>query len=161
MPSELEQMIRHGTFRQDLYFRLNVLHVRLPALRDHAADIPLLVRELFTRMSPDASAVPVISERAMRRLVSHPWPGNVRELENVLRRFLVSKVRTIEVEHLPAEFHKKREQRIATSSLRRLESDAIRQAIDAAGGRRTEAARLLGIDRKTLYLKLKRLEHDR
>ncbi len=158
---DLERLIRRGEFRQDLYFRLNVLSVRLPALREHTADIPLLARELLTRLTPEGRAIPVISERATRRLLSHPWPGNVRELENVVRRLLVLGVETIEVEHLPEEIFGQRSQQGAarsTSSLRSLEADAIRRAVDAAGGSRTEAARRLGIDRKTLYLKLKRLD---
>ena len=164
---DLEQMIRRGDFRQDLYFRLNVLSVRLPALRDRPTDIPPLVRELIARLTPEGRSAPAISERALRRLVSHPWPGNVRELENVAQRLLVQGVATIEAEHLPAELLRPRSQRnlsgsvSSASSLRRLEAEAIRRAVEAAGGSRTEAARLLGIDRKTLYHKLKRLELDR
>jgi two-component system response regulator HydG len=160
---DLEQMIRRGDFRQDLYFRLNVLSVRLPALRDRASDIPLLARELLNRFATAGRAVPIISERAVRRLVSHPWTGNVRELENVVRRLLVLGIETIEVEHLPAEIFGRRPGRnpaSSTSSLRRLEAEAIKRAVEDAGGSRTEAARILGIDRKTLYLKLKRLDLD-
>jgi transcriptional regulator with GAF, ATPase, and Fis domain len=158
---DLEQMIRRGEFRQDLYFRLNVLSVRLPALCDRTGDIPLLARELLARFAPAGRPVPVVSERAMRRLASHPWTGNVRELENVVRRLLVLGVETIEVEHLPAEIFGRRPAQTtasSTSTLRRLETEAIRRAVEDAGGSRTEAARRLGIDRKTLYLKLKRLD---
>jgi DNA-binding NtrC family response regulator len=158
---DLEQMIRGGEFRQDLYFRLNVLTVHMPALRDRAADIPLLARELLTRFGSAGRPVPVLSERAVRRLVSHPWTGNVRELENVIQRLLVLGAETIDVEQLPSEIFGDRQRRTpgaSTSSLRRLEAEAIRRAVKDAGGSRTAAARLLGIDRKTLYLKLKRLD---
>jgi len=158
---DLEQMIRRGDFRHDLYFRLNVLSLRLPALRDRSSDIPLLVRELLVRFAPAGQPVPVVSERVMRRLASHPWTGNVRELENVVRRLLVLGVETIEVEHLPAEIFGRRPAHSplnSASTLRRVEAEAIRRAVEDAGGSRTEAARRLGIDRKTLYLKLKRLD---
>jgi transcriptional regulator of acetoin/glycerol metabolism len=96
----------------------------------------------------------------MRRLVSHPWPGNVRELENVIRRLLILGLDTIDQEDLPAEILSARASLPRASSLRRLEEAAIRRALEASRGSRTEAARALGIDRKTLYLKLKRLEFD-
>jgi DNA-binding NtrC family response regulator len=158
---DLETMIRRGEFRQDLYFRLKVLSLRLPPLRERRTDIPLLVQELLDRLAPEGKARPVISQRAMRRMCSHAWPGNVRELENVVRELLVLGVETIDVEHLPDEILGPRSLQSPTGSLRDLEAGAIRRAVESAGGSRTHAARLLGIDRKTLYLKLKRLELER
>ncbi len=158
---DLAELIRRGEFRQDLYFRLNVLSLHLPPLRNHPDDIPLLAGELLGRLAADGRPAPVVSERAMRRLVAYSWPGNVRELENVVRRLLVQRVPTIEEEHLPAEILRPHAQFDRAGSLRRLEDDAIRGAVEAAGGRRADAARLLGINRKTLYLKMKRLGLDR
>jgi transcriptional regulator with GAF, ATPase, and Fis domain len=155
---DLEDMIRRGEFRQDLYFRLRVLSVRLPALRDRPGDVALIVSELLPRFAVPGQSVPVVSERALRSLEAYDWPGNVRELENVVRHLLVQGVETIEEEHLPAEILRQPVRRGHATSLRRIEAAAIRRAVEAAGGSRTEAARLLGIDRKTLYLKLKRLE---
>jgi DNA-binding NtrC family response regulator len=99
---DLEAMVVRGEFRQDLYFRLNVLVIRLPALRERAEDVPVLAAELMAGMLT-GHAVPGFSARAMRRLVSYSWPGNVRELQNVLRRLAILGVPVLDEEHLPPE----------------------------------------------------------
>ncbi len=153
---DLEERIRLGEFRQDLYFRLNVLSLGLPALREHAADIPLLAEELMKRFVPPGAEPPRISERAMRRLVAHPWPGNVRELENVLRRLLVLDVAGIEEKHLPPELSGRGVASLRPGTLRKVEERAVRAAMEEARGNKAEAARILGVDRTTLYAKLRR-----
>jgi transcriptional regulator with PAS, ATPase and Fis domain len=83
---DLESAIRSGAFRQDLYFRLNVVQIKLPPLRDRKSDIPLLVTAFLEKFSPPHEHVRTISEEAMRRLMAYDWPGNVRELENAIER---------------------------------------------------------------------------
>jgi transcriptional regulator with PAS, ATPase and Fis domain len=83
---DLESAIRGGTFRQDLYFRLNVVQVKLPPLRDRKSDIPILVTAFLEKFSDPRGPVRTISEDAMRRLIAYDWPGNVRELENAIER---------------------------------------------------------------------------
>ncbi len=129
----------------------------MPSLRSHSDDIPLLATEFLTRLTPEGQLAPAVSLSAMQRLVAYDWPGNVRELENVIRRLHIQGLATIQEVHLPGEFLAQRSQGDRTGSLRCLEDQAIRGAVEATRGKRAEAARRLGIDRKTLYRKLKRL----
>jgi DNA-binding NtrC family response regulator len=154
---DLEDLMRRGEFRQDLYYRLNVLTVRLPALRERADDIPLLVGDLLPRVMPEGRTAPRVSDRALRRLSAYPWPGNVRELQNILRRVSVLGVDVIEERHLPHEVLRSAARPVRAGSLRRAEDEAARQAVAAARGNKAEAARILGVDRKTLYARLRRL----
>jgi two-component system response regulator GlrR len=100
---DLKEAIRHGTFREDLYYRLAVMNLSLPALRDRGADIPLLVNHLWSRYADQhESEARQLSPRAMEALHQYSWPGNVRELENVIQQLLVlSDVEIIEPEDLP------------------------------------------------------------
>jgi DNA-binding NtrC family response regulator len=156
---DLEELQRRGEFRQDLYYRLNVLSLTLPALRERVEDIPLLVTTLLERLVPHGRTPPKLSERAMARLVAHAWPGNVRELQNVLRRISVSGEPVIDEGELPPELLRSEARApVRAGSLRRAENEAVRGALTAAGGNKAEAARILGVDRKTLYAKLRRLD---
>ena len=155
---DLEELMRRGEFRQDLYYRLNVLSLHLPALRERAEDIPLLLAELMKRVTPAGRTPPRVSDRALRRLVAYPWPGNVRELQNILRRIIVLGVDVVDERHLPHEVLRSAPRPVRAGSLRRAEDDAVRQAVAAAQGNKAEAARILGVDRKTLYARLRRIE---
>jgi len=152
---DLEELQRRGEFRSDLYYRLNVLVLQLPALRERAEDIPLLVAELLARIAADGPR-PRLSERALARLAAYSWPGNVRELQNVLRRLSVLGLEVIDERHLPHEIVRAARPPEA-GSLRRAEADAVRRALASARGNKAEAARILGVDRKTLYAKLRRI----
>jgi transcriptional regulator with GAF, ATPase, and Fis domain len=154
---DLEESMRRGEFRQDLYYRLNVLVLQLPALRARAEDIPLLLVELLRRATPEGRTPPRISERALRRLLAYPWPGNVRELQNILRRMSVLGVDVVDERHLPHEVLRAPARVVRAGSLRRAEDDAVRHAIAAAKGNKAAAARILGVDRKTLYARLRKL----
>ncbi len=154
---DLEELMRRGEFRQDLYYRLNVLSLRLPALRERAEDIPLLLAELMKQPSPEGRTPPRFSDRAMRRLVAYPWPGNVRELQNIFRRISVLGVDVVDERHLPHEILSSAPRPVRAGSLRRAEDDAVRHAVTAAHGNKAAAARILGVDRKTLYARLRRL----
>jgi len=158
----LEGAITRGTFRKDLFFRLNVVSVKLPPLRDRKNDIPLLVHHFIDRYGGAAGGAKDISYDAMSRLMSYEWPGNVRELENCIQRALaLGSGPEIQVRDLPSNLlyamqHEDGKQRFST--LREIERDAIRQALEVAGGDRLRAAKLLGIGKTTVYRKIK--EYD-
>src|SRR5207245_3589290 len=99
---DLETAIRNGAFRQDLYFRLNVVQLKLPPLRDRKSDIPILVTAFLEKFSDSQAPVRTISEEAMRRLIAYDWPGNVRELENAIERAVaLGSGPILHVAHLP------------------------------------------------------------
>jgi DNA-binding NtrC family response regulator len=144
-----------GRFRPDLYYRLAVVHIRLPPLRERKQDIPTLVEHLSGRrtgLGPVSVAPEVIG-----RLAQHDWPGNVRELRNVIEYAAVAcRGGTIRLEHLPPGFAASVQPPAARpESLRELERLKIREALTVAGGNRATAARLLGISRATLYRRLR------
>ena len=153
----LESAIKEGRFREDLYFRLNVLTVRTPPLRERADDIPALV-SAFIGCEAGASAVTGIARDAMQLLTRHSWPGNVRELRNhIYRAMALSDGPLIQVRDLAPEVR----QGVVEGSVEQLgkmqaaEKQAIVEALESTGGHRVEAARLLGIGKTTLYKKLK------
>ncbi|MDP8221778.1 MAG: sigma 54-interacting transcriptional regulator [Candidatus Lernaella stagnicola] len=164
----LHQMVEDGSFRRDLYFRLNVLFIRLPALREHPEDIPELAGHFLKLLSDKISTrVTGFDEAAMAKLVAHPWPGNGRELKNVIERALYAcEGRTIQTEDLvgltdgasgPTAEQATPADRIAAleNELRDAERDRIREALERHRWNRTQAAKELGISRKTLIAKIK------
>ena len=158
----LEGAITRGTFRKDLFFRLNVVSIKLPSLRDRKNDIPLLVRHFIDRYAGTSGGAKEISYEAMSRLMSYDWPGNVRELENCIQRALaLGADPQIQVRDLPSNLlyamqNESGKQHFST--LREMERDAIRQALEITGGDRLRAAKLLGIGKTTVYRKIK--EYD-
>ena len=171
--SDLTQMVRDGAFREDLFYRLNVLPIHLPPLRERREDIPPLVHTFLQKMG--SSIVPprpevVFSQEALRRMMAFDWPGNIRQLENVVERALaLSPGRTqLDVADLPHEIVVGADQHLSNATLpgggvdlqRRLqevERAIIRQALEQSGGNKQQAARLLNIKRTTLVEKAKRL----
>jgi two-component system response regulator HydG len=156
---DLEAGIKAGTFRRDLYFRLNVVSIKMPSLRERKEDIPVLVRHFLERFRNEHS-VTQISDEAMGRLMSYDWPGNVRELENCIQRAVSLGSGTfVQVEDLPSGllYHlaRKSSSRQEMTTLRALEQRAIRDALQATGGDRIRAAKLLGVGKTTIYRKLK------
>jgi DNA-binding NtrC family response regulator len=158
----LEGAITRGTFRKDLFFRLNVVSIKLPPLRDRKNDIPLLVRHFIDRYAGAAGGIKEISYDAMSRLMSYDWPGNVRELENCIQRALaLGSGPEIEVRDLPSNLLYAMQNETGKrrfSTLREIERDAIRQALEISGGDRLRAAKLLGIGKTTVYRKIKEYE---
>jgi two-component system response regulator HydG len=156
---DLEAAIRGHTFRQDLYFRLNVVQIRLPPLRERKTDLPLLVNHFLKKFSDLQESVRSISDAAMRRLMSHDWPGNVRELENAIERAVALSDGPIlqESDVLP-DFEYESAARLPRDNellpLEELERRAIFLALRQTRGNKKEARRLLGIGKTTLYRKL-------
>ncbi|HTX16785.1 MAG TPA: sigma-54 dependent transcriptional regulator [Candidatus Baltobacteraceae bacterium] len=161
---DLETAVRQGQFRQDLFFRLNVVQVRLPPLRERKSDIPLLVNAFLEKFS-EAGRVRAISEEAMARLIAYDWPGNIRELENAIERAVaLGSGPILHVGDLPSSLHYATGERMPRADelmpLEELERRAILRALREAGGDKLAAARLLGIGKTTLYRKLKQYETE-
>jgi DNA-binding NtrC family response regulator len=172
---DLARMVSEGTFREDLYYRLNVIPIHLPPLRDRREDIPLLVQQFVQRFcqqsTPPRSPV-TVSQEAVRRLMGYFWPGNVRQLENVIERSLaLSPGRSqIELADLPPEIQNAAETLAAPAPslpedgldfedyISRIERELIRQSLERTQGNKLQAAKLLNLKRTTLIEKLRRLE---
>ncbi len=152
---DLQELVKEGKFREDLLYRLDVVHLHMPALRDRPEDIPVLV-EHFAARHARGGAVPVVTDKAMERLVAYDWPGNVRQLENVVARALAFNVTGVLG---PQDFPEpigdapKRLAGLAgdTPSLAELSRRYAAHVLQLVGGNKSEAARLLEVDRKTLY----------
>jgi DNA-binding NtrC family response regulator len=160
---DLEAAVRQGGFRQDLYFRLNVVQIKLPPLRERKGDIPLLVNSFLEKFSGPDGKTRTISEDAMGRLMSYDWPGNVRELENAVERAIaLGSGPILHVGDLPSNLQYGTGERLPQNDellpLEELERRAILRALRESGGDKLAAARLLGIGKTTLYRKLKQYE---
>jgi two-component system response regulator HydG len=161
---DLEQLVEAGTFRADLYYRLNVFRIEVPALRDRREDIPLLVDHFVRRLSQQMNKRIVrVAPEAMLLLQQHDWPGNVRELENAVERAMVVADPSGEAPELqPRDFTLKLAGREGAPgepiprTLDDMERQHILRILDECGGNQTRAAEVLDIDRVTLYNKLKR-----
>ncbi len=163
----LAEEVKAKRFREDLYYRLNVIEIRLPPLRERREDIPLLV-DAFLKKCADARGKQVqgVSEAALALLVDYAWPGNVRELENVVERAVtLSRSDKIVPDDLPPAIRGARgDRRILdeaaerTLPLEEVEKEYILRILEKTGGNKYQAAHLLGIDRKTLYRKLGEIE---
>jgi DNA-binding NtrC family response regulator len=160
---DLEQAVAQGTFRRDLYFRLNVLSLRIPPLRERRQDIPLLAQHFLDRLNGDGQQKRELSDEALKAMLAYDWPGNVRELENCLERACaLSTGPTLFVRDLPSsitDIHP--EVRSGQNGgpkiipMAELEKQTILSTIEQLNGDKLLAARLLGIGKTTLYRKLK------
>ena len=156
---DLEAAIRRGAFRQDLYYRLNVVPIRIPPLRDRKEDIPALVEHFLGRCA-NGQATPRVPDEVMGRLMAYSWPGNVRELENCIQRAVsLGSGPFVQIQDLPSSllYHlgATASTRQELSTLETMERQAICQALKATGGDRVRAAQVLGIGKTTIYRKLK------
>lgn len=169
----LREMVDRGEFREDLFFRLNVVKIEMPPLRTRREDIVLLANSFLREFSTENERpLKPLTDAALQLLLSYPWPGNVRELRTAIEHGVVMSNETaIDVRHLPAFLHSRpnpppEPQRgisknsldaVAELNLHALETNAIRTALATANGNRTHAAELLGLSRRTLQRKLKEL----
>ena len=163
---DLEEEIEKGTFREDLFYRLNVMQLRLPPLRERTEDIPPLCQIFIERFSEDLNKhVAIISPAAMTMMMNHPWPGNVRELENIIQRAVVlADSDTISPENLPegigstagnGRYNNLFSGFSLKEARRMIEEKLIRKALNETGGNRTQASRLLEISHPSLLSKMK------
>ena len=149
---DLAREVAQGHFRKDLYYRIRVVPITIPALKERRDDIPLLVKHFLQKESSEGSQVRGISPEALALMVEYSWPGNVRELQSALR-FALLKARgeVIRVEHLPAELIDWRESRAPSDPRRKLDRESVLGALVQSGGNKAKAARMLGVGRATLY----------
>jgi DNA-binding NtrC family response regulator len=157
---DLDTAVRQGTFRQDLFFRLNVVQIKLPPLRERKSDIPVLVNSFLEKFNDENGKTRTISEDAMTRLMAYDWPGNVRELENAMERAIaLGSGPILHAGDLPTSLQYGTGERAPQNDellpLEEMEKRAIMRALKEAGGDKLAAARILGIGKTTLYRKLK------
>ena len=147
---DLKREVERKNFREDLYYRLNVVPVALPPLRERKNDIPLLAEEFLRQASEQGQKTAGLSKKALSIMMDYPWPGNVRELQNALHYALVKcKGRLIRPEDLPMELKSGRSSRRGPT--RKLNPEMVQAALDRTGGNKAKAARHLGVGRATLY----------
>lgn len=155
---DLKKMVAERTFREDLYYRLYVVVIHLPTLAERTGDIPLLLKHYLDVLNREnGRSIEGFSPDALDRLTAYSWPGNVRELRNVVEQMVVlSRSQQIGVSELPAQIREpaSSEPRVESGTLEELEKRAIRHALNAAGGSRTQASETLGISRRTLHRKI-------
>ncbi len=158
---DLQQLLKEGKIREDLYFRLNVVPINIPELKDRKEDIPPLVRHFLKKYAVENHQKPLnVSRETMRTFLEYSWPGNVRELENVLERAaILTEGPMIQPENLPeglrsVPYVSDKETPIP-SSLENLEKKHVQDILNLTRGNQSEAAKILGIDRRTLYRKIK------
>jgi DNA-binding NtrC family response regulator len=161
----VESLVDQGKFREDLYYRLNVIRIDLPPLRDRRDDIPLLVRRFVHEFCAQNGKPPLrVSGRALTMLQQHEWPGNIRELRNRIESMVVyAEGEELTVKDLPTELQVDRvDQQMVTVAagipLKEVEKEMIRATLIKTNGNRAETARLLQMGRKTLYRKLAEYE---
>jgi two-component system, NtrC family, response regulator HydG len=161
---DLAAAIRDGRFRQDLFYRLNVIEIHVPPLRERLEDVPLLARHFIERLSVElGKEVAGISDAATRALMAYDWPGNVRQLENAIERAIVSsrggELSEADFEFLARPSHADADElSLGSMTLEEIERRAIAATLRKTQGNVKEAAAALGIDRSTLYEKLKRYD---
>jgi len=159
---DLDELVKRGRFREDLYFRLRVVRVTLPALRQRREDIPLLTEHYLRRIAREhGKNIKGITPEAQRALAAYDWPGNIRELINTLETMiLLAPHETLQVEDIPPEIHPSGQETEADGftpgmSLADAERIVISRTLEMTGGNRQQAARMLGIGERTLYRKIK------
>jgi DNA-binding NtrC family response regulator len=161
--ADLMQRVKEGRFREDLYYRLNVIEIRMPALRERSDDIPVLIRHYLDLFTKEAGKnIKDIDYEAMQALLAYDWPGNIRELRNTMERAVVlADGDLITIHDLPDKFRTLDIEGVSTSSLRQaldnFEREYIKRSLTENKGNKEAAANKLGIDLATLYRKLKKL----
>ena len=174
--SDLAKMVADGSFREDLFYRLNVIPIHIPSLRDRKEDIPLLVQHFLDKIQKEGSGTRrpanlTVSQNAMRRLMAYPWPGNVRQLENSIERAVAFSGGRAQIDEgdLPTEIQQSQEAAIPSavtlpedgldldSLIGSIERELIERSLERTGGNKGQAAKLLGLKRTTLVEKLKRI----
>jgi len=156
---DLQQMVEDGKFREDLWFRLNVVRIMIPPLRDRRGDVPLLARFFLNKYNARYQHDVRLMESGIKALQECTWPGNVRQLQHLIERLTIlapnERIDQDAVEHALTAMEAREE---AAETLAGTEEDQIRKVLAATGGNKSRAAQILGIERKTLYRKLERMK---
>jgi two-component system nitrogen regulation response regulator NtrX len=164
---DLSRLVQEGEFREDLFFRLNVISIMIPPLRERAGDIPLIVDYFLTKFAQENNRKAItVTETALEKLSSYQWPGNVRELRNMVERMVImSEGNTIDVDQLPENFFTSEidiksafKQKQSLREVReQAEAEYIRFCLERFEGNVSKTARALGVDRTYLYKKIQKL----
>ena len=164
---DLRELVQHGSFREDLFFRINVIPIHLPALRERLEDLPLLIETFFHRLkAKTGKGIQAISQETMDILSSHDWPGNIRELKSVFEyAFVVCNQEVIQPDHLPpnmvlpeARERKPSDAQASMTTAPDRKKQELLEALKQTGGNKSEAARLLGISRTTVWNRMRRFK---
>ncbi len=153
----LQRMVDEGSFREDLWYRLNTVRIVLPPLRERRGDIPLLAHFFLNKYNERYNRKVKLMDSGMKALENHTWDGNVRQLQHVIERLTILAPR-IDAESVEQALTAMESRERAVETLADAEEDQIRKILAATGGNKTKAAQLLGIERKTLYRKLERMK---
>jgi PAS domain S-box-containing protein len=158
---DLQKKIRQGQFREDVYYRLKVMTILLPPLRERTEDIPVLCQHYVNQMNVEhEKSISRVSDEVMRIFMEYPWPGNIRELRHTLEHaFILCPAGEICMEHLPREFSRPQAEEAGDDKAQhktKVDMDSILDALTRTGGNKAKAARQLGIDRRTLYRNLEK-----
>jgi len=155
---DLQEAIHKKTFRRDLYYRLNVIHLQVPPLRERPEDIPLLAQHFLWRYATETNKkIDSIQPEALEAMRRYPWPGNIRELENAIERAVVmGKTRQIRRSDLPIAISVEGEAEMEKLSLEEVERHHIARVLASGGGNLSNVAKTLRINRSTLYQKIKK-----
>jgi DNA-binding NtrC family response regulator len=150
---DLKHEVKRGNFREDLYYRLNVVPIHLPSLRKRKLDIPLLAKHfLESGLFEGQRNTAKLTKEALALMMDYPWPGNIRELQSAIRFALIkAKNNMIQPDDLPMELRKRSDLKPRRGPSRKLDMDKVRSALKKSGGNKAKAARLLGVGRATLY----------
>jgi DNA-binding NtrC family response regulator len=167
---DLETEVEEGRFRQDLFYRVNVVTIEVPPLRSRGSDVLMLAHHFLKRIADRTGKdVSSISPDASRKLLDYDWPGNVRELENGMERAVaMARMSEIQVDDLPAKIRDHHSTRLVIEgddpselvTMSEMERRYVRRVLDACGGNKTQAAKVLGIDRRSLYRRLEERSRD-
>ncbi|HEY4658976.1 MAG TPA: sigma 54-interacting transcriptional regulator, partial [Gemmatimonadaceae bacterium] len=160
---DLQAAVREGSFREDLYWRLNVVQIHIPPLRERPEDVPVLAEQFLARFAQSMSRRPMrFSEEAKDALAAYPWPGNVRELQNAIERaVVVGRNEVVRTSDLPLRVTQAPAAGNAPGSLAEAERAHVLAVLEANGWNITRAARVLDVDRVTLYNKIRKYELKR
>lgn len=149
---DLKLAVKKGEFRDDLYYRISVVPIHMPPLRERKNDISMLIENFLGKASEEGQANEGISDEALSVMIAYPWPGNVRELQSAVRFALVkSKGMKIKPDHLPVEVKQYKNDRVIQGPSRKLSEESVKTVLIQTGGNKSKAAKLLGIGRATLY----------
>jgi transcriptional regulator with PAS, ATPase and Fis domain len=155
---DFKKVVESNNFREDLFYRINVIQLNLPPLRERSPDVPLLVAEFVKEFCIRERKALTVSDEVMKALQAYHWPGNIRQLRNVIERAVVlAKGRMITMKELPEEFLPQQEhhETLSKKTLKDLESQAIKDALRECKGNKSKAAKGLGISRKAFYKRLR------
>jgi len=155
---DLRQKVDEGTFREDLWFRLNVVRIVVPPLRERKGDVPLLVQYFLQKYNHRYGQQTRLTTSGLKAMQDHIWPGNVRQLQHMVERLsILAPGGWIDEASVKEAIASSEPREQGTESLADTETDQIRRVLSAAGGNKSRAAKILGIERKTLYRKLERM----